>query len=266
MLTPQQVGEFKSKGYLHAGLLLTHEEVESLRDELDAVLARHDRGNKEIAFIEGTAALCRHRGDFLQVTNIWEISDLFRRLVFSPALVAQVVQLAGADRLRIFADSVLCKVGGHREMNPWHQDGPAFDILAESDVVAAWIAMDDVDETNGCMCMIPASHRWREPPPGVESLLKSKETDPLSAVWRECGISVEPRPVRHGEVHFHHGLTWHCSLRNESGRPRRAMAIHYMRGDTHYRAQGGHFLKPFVTVAEGAVLEGPHWPVVYPTS
>ena len=36
----------------------------------------------------------------------------------------------------------------------------------------------------------------------------------------------EHRPVRRGEVHFHHSLTWHGSADNTSGRERRAHAIH----------------------------------------
>jgi ectoine hydroxylase-related dioxygenase (phytanoyl-CoA dioxygenase family) len=74
---------------------------------------------------------------------------------------------------------------------------------------------------------------------------------------------VKTCPVGKGEVHFHHGLTWHGSPANKSGRPRRAVALHYMTEQTRYKASGDHLMKKFVTVQDGAKLEGPAFPLVY---
>ena len=70
-------------------------------------------------------------------------------------------------------------------------------------------------------------------------------------------------PVRKGEVHFHHSLTWHGSHANTSGRPRRALAIHYMTEETRYNAAGTHLMQKFATVADGQMLEGDHFPLVW---
>lgn len=264
MISEKQCAEFKAKGRIPGGLLLSGNEVEELLRELDSVIALHDHHQADISLIGETAAFCRNRGDFLQLTNLWELSDVFRKVVFSPKLVSKAGQLAGVDSLKIFADSMLCKMGVNLEMNPWHRDGPAFDILTEDDAMAAWIALDDVDETNGAMCMIPGSHLWEGVPEKMKKLLKMRDLDPLSPVWKENGIDVEVCRVRKGEVHFHHGLTWHCSLKNVSGRPRRAWALHYVPGNTHYDAKGGHFWKPLMkNIPDGGVIEGPHWPTVW---
>ena len=69
-------------------------------------------------------------------------------------------------------------------------------------------------------------------------------------------------PVKKGEVHYHHALTWHGSHANTSGRPRRAIALHYMTGDTRYVASGEHPMKPFVEVGDGEVLQGETFPLV----
>jgi hypothetical protein len=60
---------------------------------------------------------------------------------------------------------------------------------------------------------------------------------PAEAAIRE--IDAVPRPVKRGEVHFHHGLMWHASPKNRSAQGRRAFAIHFMRSDTRYFANGG---------------------------
>ena len=68
--------------------------------------------------------------------------------------------------------------------------------------------------------------------------------------------------MRRGEVHFHYGLTWHCSLENRSGRLRRGYAIFYIPTTTRFNAAGDLFFKPFVESADGEPLAGRHFPVV----
>lgn len=76
-------------------------------------------------------------------------------------------------------------------------------------------------------------------------------------------VTVKKCPVKKGEVHYHHSLTWHGSHANTSGRNRRAIALHYMTEETHYVASGDHPMKPFVTVADGELLQGEHFPLVW---
>ena len=70
-------------------------------------------------------------------------------------------------------------------------------------------------------------------------------------------------PVSKGEVHFHHALTWHASHANTSHHPRRAIAVHYMNEHTQYLGRRGHPMEPFITVADGELLTGDHFPIVW---
>jgi phytanoyl-CoA hydroxylase len=76
-------------------------------------------------------------------------------------------------------------------------------------------------------------------------------------------VEVRSCPVRKGEVHYHHALAWHGSPANTSGRHRRAIALHYMTEETRYVASGDHLMKRFVEVADGEVLQGAHFPLVW---
>jgi len=68
--------------------------------------------------------------------------------------------------------------------------------------------------------------------------------------------------MRRGEVHFHHGLTWHCSLENRNGSPRRGFVVNYIPATAHFNAAGAHYLKQFVESADGEPLTGRHFPTV----
>lgn len=74
----------------------------------------------------------------------------------------------------------------------------------------------------------------------------------MPAAWQGHAVEVRSCPVRKGEVHYHHALVWHGSPANTSARERRAIALHYMTGETRY-----------VEVAGGEVLEGGHFPLVW---
>ena len=129
--------------------------------------------------------------------------------------------------------------------------------------MTAWIALDDVDVDNGCMKMVPGSHHWG--PHAIDFLHTLKDFDDMDNVaeWEGHPVRVLPCPVNKGEVHFHHSLTWHGSGANKSGRPRRAVAIHYATDQTRYLATGSHPMKKFVDVAEGETLRGEAFPLVW---
>jgi ectoine hydroxylase-related dioxygenase (phytanoyl-CoA dioxygenase family) len=82
--------------------------------------------------------------------------------------------------------------------------------------------------------------------------------------YRGQKLTVKTCPVSKGCVHYHHSLTWHGSPANKSGRPRRAIALHYMTEQTRYKADGNHLMKKFVTVADGQPLQGAAFPLVWP--
>jgi phytanoyl-CoA hydroxylase len=126
--------------------------------------------------------------------------------------------------------------------------------------VTAWVALDDVDESNGCMSMVPGSHTWGD---RMAFLRTAEGGFELPKEYEGHEVKVVTRPVAKGEVHYHHSLTWHGSHNNTSNRPRRAIALHYMGDDTRYVASGEHPMKPFVTVADGEQLTGEVFPLVY---
>jgi ectoine hydroxylase-related dioxygenase (phytanoyl-CoA dioxygenase family) len=130
--------------------------------------------------------------------------------------------------------------------------------------VSAWVALDDVDEGNGCMRMVRGSHRWGDQMDAVLSGVKDVSSPPASFDGRD--VEVVLRPVPKGHVHYHHALTWHASGRNPSDRPRRAVAMHFMTDQTRYVASGEHLMKPFIAVADGELVDGEAFPVVYERS
>ncbi|NQU41529.1 MAG: phytanoyl-CoA dioxygenase family protein [Lentisphaerae bacterium] len=251
------VEAYRERGFVNAGPLLTEDEVEVLRVELDRVIADRDRtdipqpvriGN--LSKIEGSPVW--------QIVNIWQASEPFKALLFRPELGALARQMSGSETLRIWHDQIQYKPQAVGGVNAWHQDGPYWpNIQPKDEQHTAWIALDDVDEGNGCMSMVPGSHRWGV---AIESLHQIKDFHALPETYEGHALEAVTCPVKKGHVHFHHSLTWHGSRANTSDRPRRAIAFHFMTPRTTYDASGSHIMKPQVTVPHGAMLCGSGFP------
>lgn len=259
MLTDEQVAAFQDNGYLNGGQLLRADEVDVLRDELTRVIDEKDRED-----VPQPVHIRNLRGDesapVWQIVNIWEASEAFKKLMHSQKIVEEMAQLTGASELRIWHDQIQYKPAEIGGTTTWHQDAPLWPIIRPMTEVSAWVALDDVDAENGCMSMVPGSHKWGNQ---MEFIRTVKSFDAMPCEFDGHDVKVELRPVKKGEVHYHHALTWHGSHNNTSKRPRRAIAIHYMTHETYYDASGNHVMKEFVDVNDGEILRGEHFPTVW---
>jgi ectoine hydroxylase-related dioxygenase (phytanoyl-CoA dioxygenase family) len=272
MLSSSQVNEFNRNGFLNGGRVITDDVVDELCAELDRIITIQQAGG----FKDGDPrpVMISKWGKtpesiIWQVVNIWEASPAYERLLYLPAVVKAISQLANHPDIQVWHDQIQYKPPHHGGINNWHQDWPYWPIIKPPIQVTAWIALDDVDESNGCMWMVPGSHKWGN---NIKLIAATPEekffevardyTPPADAEVRK----VEPRPwpVKKGEVSFHHSMTWHGSHQNTSDRPRRAIAIHFMTGDARYVASGQHPMKPYVQVDDGGSMmqAGEHFPIV----
>ncbi|HVF10765.1 MAG TPA: phytanoyl-CoA dioxygenase family protein [Abditibacteriaceae bacterium] len=259
MLTASQVAAFKANGFLNGGHVIGDAEVETLRAELTRVIEHQDTLERKPVRITNLSG--HDQSPVWQIVNIWEASDAYRELMCNRKIVEEIAQLTGASQLRIWHDQIQYKPAQIGGVNMWHQDAPLWPIIEPMTEVSAWVALDDVDESNGCMSMVPGSHQWGD---NIKFLGTLPSFDAMPAEFQGHEIKVSLCPVRKGEVHYHHALTWHASHENQSGNPRRAIAFHYMTQDTRYVASGEHPMKPFVEVVDGEILQGEHFPLVYP--
>ena len=90
--------------------------------------------------------------------------------------------------------------------------------------IAAWLALDDADEENGCLRIVPGSHTL--------PLLCATDDDKIDLELPQ-GHSVIPLSVRAGGVIFFHGQLVHGSGPNLSkDRFRRSLIGHYIATDS----------------------------------
>jgi phytanoyl-CoA hydroxylase len=107
---------------------------------------------------------------------------------------------------------------------PAHQDGYYF-MLEPNEAVTMWLALDNVDEQNGCMRYIAGSHRTGMRQHGRTQVLGfSQGITDYGDADRAAETPVRARP---GDLLIHHSLTVHRADGNASDRNRRSIGFVY---------------------------------------
>lgn len=207
-LTRAQVEAFNRDGLIPRLAGLDPGEAAAHRAAFDELLARAIAAGNDSYSINGWHARCRFLHD----------------LVRHPVLTACAVDLLGDDVIA-WGTHYFCKMPHDPKRVSWHQDA-AYWPLAPTRTVTAWIAIDDVDEGNGAMRVIPGTHRLGVIPP------RPSRPDEANVLWQsldDVERFAEPQPIilRAGEVSWHSDLLVHGSPPNPSPRRRAGLTIRY---------------------------------------
>jgi len=113
------------------------------------------------------------------------------------------------------------RVGG---ITPPHQDGFYF-MLEPNEAVTLWLALDDIDEQNGCIRYVPGSHRRGMRPHQRSDVVGFSQG--LPDYSEEDLASEEPVRAQPGDLFAHHSMTIHRADANPSERRRAALGFVY---------------------------------------
>ncbi|OAS87811.1 MULTISPECIES: phytanoyl-CoA dioxygenase family protein [Metabacillus] len=269
MLTNEQLKEFEKLGYIKGDVVLSDTEVDELREELDLVMSgksvKKPVLNRNLVDDEVDYGMSiSQKETVVQIVNIWMASDLFYQHACNQKICEEVAQLCSSDTLRIWHDQVQYKPPVTGGPTVWHQDHPAWPIIQPANLVSAWVALDDAIIENGCMWMVPGSHKWGDQQKylGTDSNFMPFHKQP-DLLPEGVNTKAVPFEIKKGQVGYHHCLTWHGGTNNRSDRKRRAIAVHYMPGHTRYEPTGSHPMEAHVNVKAGEILKGNDFPVVY---
>jgi non-heme Fe2+,alpha-ketoglutarate-dependent halogenase len=200
---------FERDGYAAPLPALTRTEAAELRRKLEAFEAANGRPLK----LE-----YRQKAHLLFT---W-LADLVRH----PKVLDNVERVLGPDLL-VWSSSFFIKEARDPAFVSWHQDSTYWG-LSEPSVVTAWVAFTPSNSSNGCVRVIPGTHRMDQ--------VEHKETrDDNNILTRGQEIAVEvdeskavEMVLEPGDMSLHHIRLFHNSEPNGSGDRRIGFAIRYI--------------------------------------
>jgi ectoine hydroxylase-related dioxygenase (phytanoyl-CoA dioxygenase family) len=230
---------FHEKGYWISPKLIDDDQIERLRKAHERIWNRDYDGDghpREGDWVRHSDPL-----KIRKVDNAWWINDEVREIVTSPLIGKIASTLLGVDEIRLWHDQVIYKPGTNQQESKagnvgWHQDYAYWQSSNTTNMITAWIALQDTDLTNGVMKFITGSHKWGLIPDSTTfwnqnlEQLKGKYNGSEERDWNE-----EPGILKAGQASFHHSLTLHGSGPNMTTSPRLSIVAHLMAGNTAYR-------------------------------
>ncbi len=257
--SPAELRSFREAGFLVRPEEFGEDEVEALGRAVERVhgliLAEAARAPSPVERVEGR---CYQR--LLDSSVQWEWSEESRSvrtmepfhhldprldaLLDDPRLWGPVPELIGAEAAGLFTDKLNFKPPGGSPY-PWHQDSTywTFECGHVDQLVTVGLYLDDANKENGCLWLVPGSHRLGMlPPPDHPGTAGRLYTD----MDRLEGAEPLPLEAPAGSVMFSHAHIVHGSKTNRSQSPRRALyPVYQPAGQPRW-----HFDEPRLPVAD----------------
>jgi non-heme Fe2+,alpha-ketoglutarate-dependent halogenase len=200
-LSPEDLRHYQEQGFVQPRELCTPDEISQLRSDFEQ------------------SVLADGRGPTMRHLDHRPVYDLCCR----STLLDPIASILGPD-LIIWRSRFIIKAPGAKQI-PWHQDAAYYPRHLEPLInVSAWIALDDVDDGNACVRLIPGSHKA-----AVPHLKASADAD------AGFGLQADPRRInardavamtmKAGEFFLFDVGILHGSTANSSNRYRAGLSV-----------------------------------------
>jgi len=208
VLSPTEVDSFRDQGWFVVHDVFTPAEC-------DDIVGHVERAAFELA-------LGKPDDGQLSYRPMMHLTSPELEAVATDARWAPIVRplLGEANGARLYWEQAVAKPPHALTELPWHQDNGYTPLIPE-EYVTCWLALDDADERNGCIRVLPGTH--------VNGTLQhhnGADGSPFRVGYdgSDEGVAV---PVRRGSVLVFSSLLLHRSGPNTTDRQRRAWIIQF---------------------------------------
>jgi hypothetical protein len=222
LLSDQEVSAYHANGYVTPRYRLPTDILAELRRSVEALID----ANADVRPEQLVGAHIKKSQD-TGVRGRDELLEFAR----NPDLLDIAEQLIGPD-LILWGSQVFSKPASDGMAIPWHQDGQYWPMRPLA-TVTVWIAVDPATVENGCLRVIPRTHKG--------GLLPHESTDEAglalnqgltkSAIDEESAVDIK---LEAGQISLHHAMVVHGSNANLSSKRRCGYAIRYMPATSHF--------------------------------
>ena len=195
-LTEKQLDHYKNEGYASPINALTSSEAKEIREEIETIEKKWPN------------AL-----DGINRNYIHLISPIFNKICFNKNILDAVESIIGKNIL-ICGTTLFIKNPNKKGFVSFHQDAKYIGLKPHN-WVTAWIAVTDANEKNGCMRMLPGSHKedlkYHEQKFDDNNLLTRGQTIKNVSINQ-----TKPVILKAGQMSLHHPKIVHGSGLNNS--------------------------------------------------
>ena len=237
ILSTKQREFYEENGFLVIPNLVSDQLIDECRQRfLDLVEKKVEGGSilmmKDLSLKDRTGMSAERIYNKIQ-DFVWD--DVLSKFICLPELLDYVQCFTGKE-IRAVHSMLINKppdAGTRTSRHPLHQDLHYFPFRPADRIVAAWTAMEHIDDQNGCLVVQPGTHKgvleqhdypdWEGSVNKMYHGIRGAENNPRVHLHMEKGDTV-----------FFHPLVIHGSGTNVSNNFRKAISCHYATGDLDY--------------------------------
>lgn len=218
-LTNDEIRQYNEQGYLNVGRTLTDKGLESLISEsMKSWAAEKQEYSDSATWLKNSL-----------LVDIHKKSPTAKSFYINGPLVDIMEQLIGPN-IKGVTSQLTFKMRGNTKAFGWHQDN-GYGELEPYNAVTALTALDDTDEENGCLRIIPGSHKQGQI--DVSDVINSKTKAKQVSIDLDVDESKAiPARMKAGETLIFNCFFLHQSQGNFSKtRDRRILFLRYADAD-----------------------------------
>ncbi|WP_298622850.1 phytanoyl-CoA dioxygenase family protein [uncultured Legionella sp.] len=222
------ITRFQRDGAICLRQLLNKDEIEHLKKGIEFNLSHLSPRAK-------IASRSDDPGCFVEDFCTWQNNPYYQDIIFSTRLALTAAQLMNSNTVKLYHDHLLVKEPGTRQITPWHQDQPYYNIEGTLNC-SFWIPVDPVSRES-TLEFIAGSHLgpWLMPRTFMDnqakwfpegSLQELPDIEQSRNEYPIIGWDIEP-----GDVVCFHMLTLHRAGGVEPGKRRRVFSVRFLGDD-----------------------------------
>ena len=222
MLTQDQIDFYHAEGYLIVADVLRQEELDEAHAIIDDFVEQSRQYSDQSGHFDLEPDHTLENPKVRRMSNPAGYHPLFDSLYRDDRVLDILTPLIGAA-IRAQGDKLNMKPAGVGSPVEWHQDFAHYPH-SNDDLCAVGIALDDSTEENGCMMVVPGSHK----DPTLDHHQDGYFIGAISPERDNIDLATAvPLTLKAGDISIHHAGTLHGSALNTSGRSRKLLLYQY---------------------------------------
>ncbi|XP_048075480.2 phytanoyl-CoA dioxygenase, peroxisomal-like isoform X4 [Ursus arctos] len=238
VLSLEQRQFYEENGYLVIKNLVSDADIKCFRNEFERICKGEVKPEQMMIMRDVTIEKSEYAPSERTVSKVQsfqEDEELFRYCTLPEVL--KYVECFTGPNIMAMHTMLINKPpdsGKKTSRHPLHQDLHYFPFRPSNDIVCAWTAMEHVDRNNGCLCVLPGTHKGYLKPHGYP-----KWEGGVNIMFHGIQDYDENSPRVHlvmekGDTVFFHPLLIHGSGWNRTQGYRKVISCHFASADCHY--------------------------------
>ncbi|XP_032281804.1 phytanoyl-CoA dioxygenase, peroxisomal [Phoca vitulina] len=238
VLSLEQRQFYEENGFLVIKNLVSDADIKRFRSEFERICRGEVKPEQLMIMRDVAIAKSEHvpsEKTVSKVQDFQEDEELFRYCAL-PEILKYVECFTGPNIMAVHTMLINKPPdpGKKTSRHPLHQDLHYFPFRPSNNIVCAWTAMEHIDENNGCLCVLPGTHKGHLKPHDYP-----KWEGGVNLMFYGIQDYDENSPRVHlvmekGDTVFFHPLLIHGSGWNKTQGYRKAISCHFASSDCHY--------------------------------